>query len=244
MQGKKNIGTAIALIILLGPFGFIYLGWKNFLLVITGMIIIGLISPSLTGPVIFSYGIIFEIILLTIIWSRYRKREKFFELVESPEEIQGQVSKYKNCPFCGEQILGIASKCKHCGEFLNPKAVNFTKRRSSYRGLIAFVILIIIVLLGYMSRYTISFYTGTILEFNGGELSYVDPVARSEANDLGEFLVQHGWFDGQSATVLLTKTNNTYEVRMVTKKVSLENYSQDFLSWGSKYQQLYSMENL
>lgn len=24
----------------------------------------------------------------------------------------------KNCPYCGEEILSIAIKCKHCGEFL------------------------------------------------------------------------------------------------------------------------------
>lgn len=28
-------------------------------------------------------------------------------------------TQYKQCPYCGEQILSIAKKCKHCGEFLD-----------------------------------------------------------------------------------------------------------------------------
>ena len=25
---------------------------------------------------------------------------------------------FKNCPYCSEQILSTAKKCKHCGEFM------------------------------------------------------------------------------------------------------------------------------
>lgn len=28
----------------------------------------------------------------------------------------------KTCPFCAEDILDEAQKCKHCGEFLDPSA--------------------------------------------------------------------------------------------------------------------------
>ncbi len=30
------------------------------------------------------------------------------------------VPQTKPCPFCGEQIMETAKKCKHCGEFLDP----------------------------------------------------------------------------------------------------------------------------
>lgn len=35
------------------------------------------------------------------------------------EQTSSTSQQYKNCPYCGEQILSIAKKCKHCGEFLN-----------------------------------------------------------------------------------------------------------------------------
>jgi len=37
---------------------------------------------------------------------------------QSQTEIQ---HKFKKCDFCSETILADAKKCKHCGEFLDPK---------------------------------------------------------------------------------------------------------------------------
>lgn len=31
----------------------------------------------------------------------------------------------KNCPFCGEEIMATAKKCKHCGEWLEKQEENF-----------------------------------------------------------------------------------------------------------------------
>lgn len=33
----------------------------------------------------------------------------------------------KNCPYCGEEILATAKKCKHCGEFLEKQEGFFKK---------------------------------------------------------------------------------------------------------------------
>jgi len=37
-----------------------------------------------------------------------------------PSQAPPPSSNTKVCPFCSEQILATAQKCKHCGEFLNP----------------------------------------------------------------------------------------------------------------------------
>ncbi len=35
--------------------------------------------------------------------------------------------KMKECPFCSEEIKDSASKCKHCGEILDPKLIKTQK---------------------------------------------------------------------------------------------------------------------
>jgi len=36
----------------------------------------------------------------------------------APDSSEGNTT---SCPFCGESILSVALKCKHCGEFLDPE---------------------------------------------------------------------------------------------------------------------------
>ena len=36
--------------------------------------------------------------------------------------------KTKRCPYCGEEILAVAKKCKHCGEWLEPKEITKEKK--------------------------------------------------------------------------------------------------------------------
>ena len=45
-------------------------------------------------------------------------------VIPEPAPPMPDVQKYKKCPFCTEQILSDAIKCKHCGEFLEQQSQN------------------------------------------------------------------------------------------------------------------------
>jgi len=40
----------------------------------------------------------------------------------------------KACPYCGEQILTTAIKCKHCGEFLDKKPQETQPEKQKKKG--------------------------------------------------------------------------------------------------------------
>ncbi|MBL7205145.1 MAG: type II secretion system major pseudopilin GspG [Desulfobacteraceae bacterium] len=52
----------------------------------------------------------------------YEKYDKALHSSSTQEEDK------KRCPYCGEQILSVAIKCKHCGEYLTNKPGIVTKR--------------------------------------------------------------------------------------------------------------------
>lgn len=56
---------------------------------------------------------------------------------------------------------------------------------------------------------------GAKLIFNAGELYYTQPVTRSEAEKLGQYLVQAKFFDGTRKTVQINKSGQTYQFRYV-----------------------------
>ena len=64
---------------------------------------------------------------------------------------------------------------------------------------------------------------GVKLIFNAGELYYTQPVTRSEAEKLGQYLVQAKFFDGKPKSVQIKKSEQIYQFRYVV----IEGYEQN-----------------
>ena len=54
--------------------------------------------------------------------------------------------------------------------------------------------------------------------FNGLQLFYTSNITETEANSMGNYLIESEFADGEEKTVQLNKSGNTYEFRMVVKK--------------------------
>lgn len=77
------------------------------------------------------------------------------------------------CPYCGEEILAVAKKCRHCGEWLDKQEntvspvvpSNSRKKRNITRGVIfiaALAIIVLIAIVNYIGKYKNS--TSTVKE--------------------------------------------------------------------------------
>ncbi|MFC1806373.1 tetratricopeptide repeat protein [Planctomycetota bacterium] len=65
----------------------------------------------------------------------------------------------------------------------------------------------------------------SMLTFNNGEVYYSDAIGEQQARKLGKYLVDTGFFDGTPVTTSITKTDEAFEFRFVTRK-GVENDSQ------------------
>ena len=72
---------------------------------------------------------------------------------------------------------------------------------------------------------------GKKLTFNGTEVYYKDGIEKSEAENLGNFLVRSEFADGRTKSVQLTKNeeNGNYVFRMVTNKDAQEKKQYEIL---------------
>lgn len=76
---------------------------------------------------------------------------------------------------------------------------------------------------------------GRELKFNQGQLFYTSTVSESEAQKLGQYLIQQGFFDGKEKSIQLNKSGDIYQFRMVIKK----GYEQDpnFINFAKQISQ-------
>ena len=58
--------------------------------------------------------------------------DKPTDFIAAAPRSSGQTPTTKACPFCGEEILAVAKKCKHCGEFFDHQASNSQSARPQH----------------------------------------------------------------------------------------------------------------
>jgi len=96
----------------------------------------------------------------------------------------------KQCPYCGEEILTTAQKCKHCGEWLAEKQENELTEKNRKQGkkpkiaiVVGAIALAAIIALVWMITPTSKLYIG---EDNLQEQEYIGEVNLQEQEYIGE----------------------------------------------------------
>ena len=63
-------------------------------------------------------------------------------------KIVKSMTKVKECPHCGEEVLDAAKKCKHCGEWLNPNDSSKIKSKNTFKYFGKYLLEISIIVIG------------------------------------------------------------------------------------------------
>ena len=97
--------------------------------------------------------LIFFLIYLVIDFTIIRPLKKKQADVIITDQVELDETRIRSCPYCGEEILTVAKKCKHCGEWLNNnensknEEMNITTKKNHVRWITGCGILVFILLL-------------------------------------------------------------------------------------------------
>ncbi len=152
-----------------------------------------------------------------------------------PEWIEaGKVPEFFQHPSSSPELVLPVSQVHSLNEDAEPDPRPRRKRRKSPQGILiaivgclAFIAVLFAIAIVQVRSGSEGF--GKRLEFaRGGEVFYTSRVTESEAQKLGNFLVQEGYFDGPRKSVQLTSDGGHFQVRLVT--VARVENDEEFLS--------------
>lgn len=154
----------------------------------------------------------------------------------------------KNCPMCGEEILAVAKKCKHCGEMIPEEPSDFMKKIESILNpniptwLTVTIVVVVIVILGTLPMWakkenstdSLSSYAST-----DSLSSYASYIIKEELKDPDSFILKSSSVVWKGAT---HAGEDAYVVKVIYKATNgfgayLQscNYVPFYMTTGSKF---------